>query len=375
MRTQETAVRRVGRSPRLTTKLLALLIALGVAALLAEAIVRVARPGHPGFRLPQVEHRPVPGLGFEMVPGQQAYTWASPARINSLGFRGPEPRDVPGRPLVFCIGDSMTFGNNVDESVTYPFLLQQLIQHRWPELRPETLNMGVQRYFTYQEIEVLKRHAPRLRPDIVTVAVYVNDLGRRPARDFVQEYEDEREQAARAFHNVFPTLYLLLKNSATIELMRSIYLASIAPESAGQRALAGRLTPADEPRWRTVEEDLVTFRQLADAYEFQLYVVFVPARPQVQQEMPNSAYPRRLVEHSRRQGLVAIDPMEAFKRELRAGRDPYLPWDDHMSAAGHRLVAEAILEQLREHDDWQQGILGSSEARQVALQQTTGENR
>lgn len=119
----------------------------------------------------------------------------------------------------------MTFGNSVDESDTYAFQLQQLMQRQWPQMQPETFNMGVQRYFTYQEIELIRRHAPRLRPDIVTLAVYVNDLGRRPADDFVKEYEDEREQAARAFHNAFPTLYLLLKNSATVELVKNVYLA------------------------------------------------------------------------------------------------------------------------------------------------------
>jgi lysophospholipase L1-like esterase len=347
---------KIVRVTRVKTKLLALVGGLLIAGAIAEGMVRLARPGYPGFRVPQVEHRPVPGLGFEMVPGQQAYTWASPARINSLGFRGPEPRNPPGRPLVFVVGDSMTFGNNVEEHETYPFQLQQLMQQQWPHLQPETLNMGVQRYFTYQEIEVIKRHAPRLRPDVITLAVYINDLGARPTADFVKEYEDEREQAARAFHNVFPTLYLLVKNSAAIELVKNIYLGSMARgETTGQRALQGKISGGDEAKWRTVEEDLVTFRQLADSYGFRPYVVFVPARRQVRSEMPNSLYPRRLVEHAQKHGLVAIAPIDAFKRELQAGRDPYLPWDDHMSATGHRIVAEAIVEQMRQHGVGQPG--------------------
>lgn len=110
----------------------------------------------------------------------------------------------------------------------------------------------------------------------------------------------------------------------------------------------------------------MTFRQLADTYEFQPYVMFVPARRQVRQDMPESAYPRRLVEHSRRQGLIAIDPIDAFKRELHAGRDPYLPWDDHMSATGHRLVAEALLDQIRQHDSWHTGSAVAPGAQQAA---------
>lgn len=368
MTTEGTVARRSSRSPRLATKLLALAIALACAGALAEAMVRVAHPGFPGFRLPQVEHRPIPGIGFEMVPNQQAYTWASPARINSLGFRGAEPRNPPGRPLVLCVGDSMTFGNGVEESDTFTFQLQQLMQRQWPETRPETRNMGVQRYFTYQELELIKRYALRLKPDIVTLSVYVNDLGLRPSGDYVKEYEDEREKAATAFHNAFPTLYLLIKNSATIETMKNIYLGSSGRRTIGQRALDGEITANDEPKWRTVEEDLTTFRQLADMYGFKPYVVFVPSRRQVRTDMPNSAYPRRFVEHARTQRLTTIAPIDAFKRELAAGHDPYLPWDDHMSAVGHRLVAEAIMEQVRQtrHDT---DAAVAPAGRQVAQQQ------
>ena len=365
-----TAARPVRRPPRLITKVLALLIALSVAAVLAEVIVRLARPGYPGFRLPQVEHRPVEGLGFEIVPSQQAYTWASPARINSLGYRGPEPRNPSGRPLVLCVGDSMTFGNSVEEARLYSSQLGELIQREWPQTQPEVYNMGVQRYFTYQEIEVIRRYAPRLRPDVVTLAVYVNDLGVRPKANFSEDYENEREQAARAFHNVVPPLYLLIKNSATIALLRNFYLrATYSEPTAGERALDGRLSSGDEARWRTIEEDLETFRELADASGFRPYVVFVPARPQVRREMPQSLYPGRLVEHAKKRGLVAIAPIEAFKQELRAGRDPYLPWDDHMSATGHRLVAEAILEQLRQHGVWHSETAVAAASPQAARQQ------
>jgi lysophospholipase L1-like esterase len=368
MTTQGTVARRPGRSPRLVTKLLALVIALAFAGALAEAMVRVSHPGFPGFRLPQVEHRPIAGLGFEMVPNQDAYTWASPARINSQGFRGPEPRNPPGRPLVLCVGDSMTFGNSVEESETFTYQLQQLMQRQWPEMRPETRNMGVQRYFTYQELELIKRYAPRLKPEIVTLSVYVNDLGLRPTGDYVKEYEDERERAATAFHNAFPMLYLLAKNSATIETMKNIYLGSSGGRTIGMRALDGDVRPNDEPKWRTIEEDLTAFRMLADTYGFRPLVVFVPARRQVTRDMPRSVYPSRLVAHAEKQGLATVSPIAAFKRELGAGHDPYLPWDDHMSAVGHRLVAEAILEQLRQNAHETDAAVAPA-GRQVAQQQ------
>ena len=108
-------------STRATRRILANLVLLGitlsVSALLGEAAVRIARPGFPGFRLPQVEHQISPGLGFEMVPNQVGYSNASRVTINAAGFRGPEIRDLTsaGYPRVLCLGDSMTMGVAVED--------------------------------------------------------------------------------------------------------------------------------------------------------------------------------------------------------------------------------------------------------------------
>jgi hypothetical protein len=343
------AKRRRRPEPPLWAKLTALAIATIVAVVFAEVLVRVARPGFPGFRIPQIEHRTVPGLGYEMVPGQHGYTYASRVTINSAGFRGPELRQPNGRPLVFCVGDSMTFGVGVEDDETFTRQLERLLAAQWPGTQPEAINMGVQRYFTFQEIDVLKQQAPKLRPDIVAVIAYVNDLGVRPSEDFVRDYEKQRERAATALRNVAPTLYLFIKNIALVEFFKSHYLAWRAPESAATHALAGRIPKAHEPKWQGFEREMITFKELADTSRFEPVVIFIPARPQVEGEMPKSMYPRRLVDHSRKIGLVAIDPLAEFQRSYRAGDDPYLPWDNHMSNTGHRIVAAALAEHMRRH--------------------------
>lgn len=340
--------------PSLRARLMLLVVSLIVAAVLGEAMVRVARPGFPGFRVPQVDHRPVPGLGFEMIPNQVAYSNASRVTINSAGFRGPEIRDLAeaGYPRVLCLGDSMTMGVAVEDDETYAAQLQRLLEDH-PEARdPEVINAGVQRYFTFQEIDLLEINAGTLRPDVVTLAVYANDLGVRPDEDYVREFRNEREIAATAFRNRFPRTYLLAKNSAFIELSKSAYLAYRASRRPGQNvvqhALEGRITERDEPKWQGVEQELVAFRDLARVHRFAPIVVFVPVRRQIQQDLPESLYPRRLADFARGLGLPVIDPAGAFKESLRSGVDPYLPWDDHMSVAGHRLVAEAIARELHE---------------------------
>lgn len=327
-----------------------------VALLVGEALVRIARPGFPGFRLPQVAHRTVVGLGFEMVPNQTAYSTASLVHINSAGFRGPEIRPLAdaGYPRVLALGDSMTFGVAVEDHETYPQQLQALLAAHPGARDPEVINTGVQRYFTFQEIDLLKELAVELRPDVVTLGVYANDLGVRPTGDYVREYENEREQAATAFRNRFRTAYLIAKNSALIEFLKNSYLhlsEMRRPASTVQNALDGIINERDEPKWQGVEQELATFAQLAEEHGFTPVVLFIPVRQQVQRDLPQSLYPGRLADHARRLGLTVVDPIPIFKASLREGHDPYLPWDDHLSVTGHRLVAEALASVLSE-DTW-----------------------
>lgn len=333
---------------RLAARAAVIAIALLIAAGLAEILVRIAVPGFPGFRVPQIEHRPIDGLGFEMVPNQTGYTTASRATINALGLRGPElraDRGPDGR-RVLCLGDSITFGVDVEDDQPYPRQLERLLAAAWPGRPVEVINGGVQRYFTYQEIDQLRRLWPVLRPDVVTLGVYPNDIGERPAEQSAREYENERELAASSVRRRFPWFYGLVKNSAAVELAKNAYLSRTARESTVSRALEGTTHPRDEQRWLGFEQELTTFAQLARELRFIPIVVAVPARPQIRQDLPHSFYPQRVLNMSRQLGLTAVSPVQRFKDSLRAGFDPYLPWDDHLSPTGHRLVAETLRDEI-----------------------------
>src|SRR5688572_8851025 len=240
---------------------------LGVTA--SEVAVRIARPGFPGFRIPQVEHRPAAGLGFEMVPNQVAFTAAERVTINAHGLRGPAIRDreADSGLRVLCLGDSVTFGYGVGDDVPFPRQLDRLLQRAWPDRKSEVINAGVQRYFTYQEIDYLRLKGLRLRPDVVILAVYSNDLGVRPRGNYLEEYEREREQVAGAFRTRFPRLYTLTKNSAVIELTRGAYL-SAEGGSAGLRMFEGVVSERDESKWAAMEQDLVAFKDSAQQHNF-----------------------------------------------------------------------------------------------------------
>ncbi|MEO8602559.1 MAG: SGNH/GDSL hydrolase family protein [bacterium] len=102
----------------------------------------------------------------------QRYT----VRTNPQGFRG-SPFDTAKAPGVFrivCLGDSSTFGFNVEESDSYPAVLQRLLDESHPG-RFEVINLGVPGYSGRQGLELLRRQALALSPDLVTFGFGTND--------------------------------------------------------------------------------------------------------------------------------------------------------------------------------------------------------
>ena len=54
-----------------------------------------------------------PDLKYELTPGASGRVWGTDLKINSQGFRGPEPSSNPSTQRVIVLGDSIAFGNNL----------------------------------------------------------------------------------------------------------------------------------------------------------------------------------------------------------------------------------------------------------------------
>lgn len=102
-------------------------------------------------------------------------TWS--VAIGSHGFRTREfARAKPAAVLrIVCLGDSWTFGANVDQRDAYPERLAARIAEARPDARVEVLNLGVMGYSSRQGLELLRRRVLDLAPDIVLIGFAMND--------------------------------------------------------------------------------------------------------------------------------------------------------------------------------------------------------
>jgi GDSL-like Lipase/Acylhydrolase family len=159
-------------------KLVLVALSLMVGLTICEAIIRIFVGVPLVQRLPVMEIRANPNRGWGMVPGQTHYTHHYEVRVNSFGLRGPEfePRR-DGEIRVLALGDSMTYGQGVADDETLPHYLETILQKRDPLRRPWTVvNAGHRGYNTSQEIALLMEFGEVLKPDVVVVLWYWNDL-------------------------------------------------------------------------------------------------------------------------------------------------------------------------------------------------------
>lgn len=97
--------------------------------------------------------------------------------FNSDGFRDDEfpAAKSPDTIRIVALGDSWTFGHNVDIEQSYPRRLAALLRADFPDRKIEVLNLGMLAYTSHEGLKLLQRRALALQPDIVLIGYSMND--------------------------------------------------------------------------------------------------------------------------------------------------------------------------------------------------------
>lgn len=96
--------------------------------------------------------------------------------LNDEGYRSAQfPAKRPGVVRIACIGDSWTFGMNVNQDQSYPARLDALLTDRTPPQPVEVMNFGVLGYTSFQGLQLLKSRVLDLQPDVLVIGFGMND--------------------------------------------------------------------------------------------------------------------------------------------------------------------------------------------------------
>jgi hypothetical protein len=171
---------------RLPKKLALLALSVLITLAVLEGVFRLFgyRPLYEEYTKPDAFWRHDRVLGWTLKPGAHdefvgpapfPVEFSTSIRVNSLGFRGPEIKDVPpGGRRVVVLGDSQAAGFEVPEHQTYEAVLQRRLTSALGA-QVQVINAGVRGYGTDQELLTYEQRVRQLHPDLVVLHFSAND--------------------------------------------------------------------------------------------------------------------------------------------------------------------------------------------------------
>jgi lysophospholipase L1-like esterase len=339
-----------------------LLASCAIALGLGELALRMLRPQ--AVRLVEYPciYEDEGSLGYRYRPGATgriAGNWE--IRINSLGFHDAEPLADAG-PRVVAVGDSFTAALGVLRSQNWVAVLERALQERVSP-RADVVSLGIDGTGTDVHVDLLKRWLPELRPQVVILAFYANDVGdvlngrfrRECYRGWVLSYPDDAWRATlrarvdahlerRTARWLFDHSYLFRLLTSAVEGDRTLFRWRFLQPTRAELGLDRRTLARRRPRLRRVFAEL---EALADDCDCRLLVIPVPPRG----DLEGSLRVFRKADPGSK--LEVVDVVPAMRAILeRDGRPPealHGVRDVHLNVYGNKVFGEAIAESV----DWE----------------------
>jgi lysophospholipase L1-like esterase len=286
-----------------------------------------------------------PTRGASLKPGYHSSHWGVPFSINKLGFRSPEisKQKPAGVIRVLCLGDSITMGPALPDSILYPAVLQKELDEKYPGKTFEVVNAGASGYGIKEEFLLLKEDGLALSPDLVVLQYALYDI---PGTDFYDHINPNRDipiPGKKFLINNLATARYVLEKYERRGLKNDLYgladyLAMPPDSEAAQRIERG---------WSQYFEQLLEMEALCKKNNIQFLFLIIPHRAQFQDRRQAFGPQKRLLAFCRKKNIAALDPSPVFAAQKRP---PYFFVDRvHPDVEGHRIIAGLIADWMAEN--------------------------
>ena len=241
--------------------------------------------------------------------------------------------------------------------------LETLLAKQHPGERFQVINAGIAGYNTRQELIRLLAQGFDLSPDLITVGFYWNDLvaneeplpdlattpmrrsrcagkGYRPASRATDRAPRPPARERAAVSDRDPD-----QDAAAVPRIRrrTTTRACSAPCCRAMQAFL-------EPYWRSTGQRLLEIAAAAREHGVPVVLLAFPMENHVKHDYPHLVWGERLREIWAPTGMPFIDVEPAYRAALKAGQNPFLPYDLHPSALGMQIAAEQLLEVITSRD-------------------------
>jgi hypothetical protein len=118
---------------------------------------------------------PIPGVRYLLKPDLHAAWGLGNVATDEFGLRNEHPAEKPaGVYRILMLGDSVTFGYGVDQTQSFPAVLERLLNEN-NQAKYQVINAGIPGYSIQDEGALLPALLARYKPDLVLWVVTSND--------------------------------------------------------------------------------------------------------------------------------------------------------------------------------------------------------
>jgi hypothetical protein len=311
---------------RTIARALVLVCALAISLVMLEAALRLSgRFQVPPDRIvstrPELYQAYAPH-GYRLWPSRTTtylYPRDNPRRLtvtsNRHGFRGRRELDEPdARPRIVVLGDSMVFGEGVEE----PERFTEQLEAAEPAWRID--NLGITGFGPDLMLRVVEHVGLALHPEVVILTLYTDDFRR------------VRPQYAGAGFEI-PRFVLRSGRLTEIDYPRPHFWSRWSTTAALDE-LAWR---ASNAQWDLNAAILDRFREHAARAPFKLVLVFLPGTSDTPKDVKHRTWLRT---YARRTGSVFLDLTDAILEN--DSQSLFIPSNSHLNARGHFVVAREL---------------------------------
>lgn len=306
----------------------------------------------------------IPGLSYELMAN--AKTEQGFYSINSKGIRDRE-FEIPKPDGVFRIivlGDSVTFGTEYPVEMTYPKILERLLNaESGSKLRYEVLNAGVCSYNAVQKFILLKNKLLDYQPDMVIMQFLNDDYYRNAVflpgnknlnkkNGFISMGEYFSSNFPQLFALPYPIDRLLMKHMSFYRVMNKRLYDSLSiknPDKYPPQAYKFAAYEELEDSMQVNKAAFEKFHELSLKSNFQFFLLMVPelkADSRMDAWIKNSCL--------QKYGFASIDLKQEFEARNIDLKDLRIVPEGicHLNENGHRITAQIIKTALeRPHRD------------------------
>jgi len=282
-----------------------------------------------------------PDIVYELAPDLHVSFLGAPLSTSHAGFRDRDysTEKPAGTFRVLGVGDSIMFGWGVGDGEDYLSLVEAQLAARHVGGPVEILNTAVPGYNSVMEVATLRGKGIAYAPDLVIVGLCGNDAS--------LPYFLQAPPEVLAFDRSFLADFVRNRFAAGSEDDETAFLVN-RPVKAGWRhtrdedaarvpALYAHMVGL--PAFRNAMQEL---KRLSEAHGFGVLLLYYPGAPREMREIISDV------------GLPSLSTAPAVRRFSTAhgGGEAALALlhhnarDPHPSQAGHRLIADALLEYL-----------------------------